>query len=65
MTKETKDTKSSFSTAKDLKDINENKMIGIFHSEGPNNKPGLCEVLDKHCQSQDGWDSLAKPYMEE
>jgi len=56
--------KVGFWTDKTLCDINENKVYGHFlkFSNG-----GLmdCKVLGKHCSSENEWDALVKPYMEE
>lgn len=61
--KETRE-KLGISTETNLVDINENRPYGHFFkfSQG-----GLtvCEVLGKHCSSQNEWDALVKPYMEE
>jgi hypothetical protein len=47
-----------------LREINENKIYGSFRSK----KDGstiLCNVLEKTCKSEEEWDSLVKPFMEE
>lgn len=47
---------------KTLFDVNESKIYGMISSGGDS-----CFVLDKKCQnkSEQEWDSLVKPYMEE
>jgi hypothetical protein len=57
--------KLSASTDKSLRDINENKTYGSFLKFENDTKPFQCEFLDKYCSSEDEWDGLAKPYMEE
>ena len=51
-------------TDKTLWDINEYKYYGEFVKFS---KSGVsyCEVLGKRCSSENEWDSLVKPYMEE
>jgi hypothetical protein len=48
---------------KNLFDFNENKELGSFVV----NKylPMDCRVFEKKCKSEEEWDSLVKPYMEE
>ena len=62
--KETREKLGVSSTYKTLLDINENKLYGSFWKLS---KGVLmdCEVLGKHCNSENEWDSLVKPYMEE
>ena len=56
--------KYGISTDKTLWDLNENKEYGGFFKFS---KHALmrCDVLEKHCNSENEWDSLVKPYMEE
>jgi hypothetical protein len=57
----------------DLWDINENKLYGMFRREGKNvkdcrvGKNTLEQVLgiSNNCQSQQDWETLIKPFMEE
>lgn len=47
-----------------LREINENKIYGSIRSK----KDGtiiICNVLEKSCKSEEEWDSLVKPYLEE
>ena len=48
---------------KNLFDFNENKELGTFVE----NKylPMNCRVFEKKCKSEEEWDSLVKPYMED
>lgn len=46
----------------DLLDINENKEYGYYIGRG---KKIGCFFLDKSCKSEEEWNSLVKPYMEE
>ena len=54
--------KKGYSYSEKLWDINENNKYGFFVENGKNN---LCFVLDKECKSEEEWNSLVKPYMEE
>ncbi|MFA5196301.1 MAG: hypothetical protein WC401_10940 [Bacteroidales bacterium] len=59
------DSRSPYSgNRKDLRDINENKQYGSFwrSSKGVIT---FCRVSKKECESEEEWDSLVKPYMEE
>lgn len=47
-----------------LKDINENKIYGSFRSK-QDGTIIICNVLEKTCKSEEEWDSLVKPYIEE
>lgn len=48
---------------KALFDVNENKQYGIF---SPNiEDKSSCGVLEKECKTEDEWNALVKPYMEE
>lgn len=46
-----------------LRDINENKKYGSVSSA--NNQLMNCDVLGKRCHSEDEWNSLIAPYMNE
>lgn len=52
------------SELKSLKNINENKVYGSFLSK-KNSKTVICNVLEKKCKTEQEWNSLIKPYMEE
>lgn len=60
-----KDKKVSSSTFRSLYDINENKEYGIFFKRDNDNFVFECKVSDKVCNSEDEWEALIKPYMEE
>ena len=48
---------------KNLFDFNENKELGTFVDN--KNLSMDCRVFEKSCKSEQEWDSLVKPYMEE
>jgi hypothetical protein len=48
---------------KNLFDFNENKELGTFVEN--KSLPMDCRVFEKSCKSEEEWDSLVKPYMEE
>jgi len=53
-----------------LYDLNENKAYGYFHrmrkyGSGAPEAPDNCHVLENYCRSDNEWESLIKPYMEE
>jgi hypothetical protein len=48
---------------KELVDINENKFYGSFSKSGE--MIVFCNVSGKECKSEQEWDKLVKPYMEE
>jgi hypothetical protein len=50
--------------SKILKNIIENKIYGSFRSK-EDGTIIMCNVLEKTCKSEEEWDSLVKPYMEE
>lgn len=52
------------SELKSLKNINENKVYGSFLSK-KDSKTVICNVLEKKCKTEQEWNSLIKPYMEE
>jgi hypothetical protein len=54
-----------FSIAKRLFDINENDEIAAFFKFDTYKDPSDCRVLNKKCNSQEEWNSLVKPYMEQ
>ena len=54
----------SESQLKSLKNINENKIYGSFLSKQDGNII-ICNVLEKKCKSEEEWDALVKPYMED
>ena len=49
---------------KSLRNINDNTMYGSFLSK-QDGKIIICNVLDKKCNSEEEWNSLVKPYMED
>ena len=58
-----KDKKKDVLLTKELVDINENKYYGSFSKSG-----GMtvnCIVSGEKCKSEEEWDLLVKPYMEE
>ncbi len=56
--------KYSRSQLKSLKNINGNKLYGSFLSK-PDSKTIICSVLENKCISEQEWDLLVKPYMED
>jgi hypothetical protein len=48
---------------KEIIDINENKTVGLFHLYI--HHIGNCYVSDKKCNSEEEFQNLIKPYMEE
>ncbi len=48
-----------------LWDINERKQYGQFFNAVTTKSCFQCEVSGKHCNSEQEWDDLVKPYMEE
>ena len=52
-------------TMKTLFELNENKEYGSLIQFGKNIKTDNCMVLDKSCKSEQEWDLLVAPYMEE
>jgi hypothetical protein len=59
-----KDEKRGISTLKILYDLNEHQEYAVFFNINKINKP-ICRTMDKPCNSEDEWDAIAKPYMEE
>lgn len=62
------DNKPERTIVEDLYDVNENKLIGSFTMKWSNLTKSngiLCKFLNKECKSQEEWDILVKPYMEE
>jgi len=49
---------------KKLLDVEENESYGSVRVNNDQENLG-CYVRDKKCKSEDGWDSIVKPYMEE
>ena len=49
---------------KELLDVNENRSYGIIRIRYGSNIP-LCYFLDERCKSEEEWDLLVKPFMEE
>jgi len=47
---------------KTLLDVNEKKKFGFFYNFGTLT---FCDVLEKKCKSEEEWNLLVKPYMEE
>jgi len=60
-----KDKNKSSSTFIALYDINEQKEYGSFFKMQKDNMGFECKVSGKVCNSQDEWEALVKPYMEE
>ena len=52
-------------TMKRLIELNENKEYGLLIQSGKNIKSDDCVVSDKACKSEQEWDLLVVPYMEE
>ena len=50
---------------KELFDINENRTYGLFWNFWEPNKINDCHVSNNKCSSEEEWDKLVKPYMEE
>ena len=50
---------------KTLEDVTEHKEYGNFAIFDKQYTPSTCDFLGKHCSSEEEWDLLAKPYMEE
>ena len=57
------DKKGNVIRMKNLYDINENKEYASFVTV--KEKITDCKALETNCKSEDKWDELAKPYMEE
>jgi hypothetical protein len=51
--------------SKELVDINENRNYGTFLKSTEDDRVKVCTASGKPCNSEDEWDSLVKPYMEE
>jgi len=60
-----KDKNRDFLVMKNLFDINENKEYGGFAKFTRSIKPNDCRLLDKVCSSEQEWEQLIKPFMEE
>lgn len=60
-----KDKKNSASTFITLFNINEQKEYGNYFKRLKDNFGFVCKVSDKVCHTQDEWEALIKPYMEE
>jgi len=60
-----KDKKKASSTLMTLYDINENKEYGSYFKSDNNSIPFDCKVSETVCRSEQEWDSLISPYMEE
>ena len=60
-----KDKKMDVLLMKNIYDFNENKEYGSFSKFRKDVTPSDCNVLEKTCNSEQEWDSLVKPYMEE
>ena len=56
--------KVNMSDARDLVDVSENKTIGEYYRFRDNAQPMQCSLAGADCTSQNGWESLAAPYME-
>ena len=50
---------------KSLEDVNDHKEYGNFSQFDKQTFPSNCSVLGKSCKSEEAWDSLVKPYMED
>ena len=60
-----KDKQKSPSTLMLLYDINENREYGSFFKRQSNALPFDCKVAGKTCRSEQEWDSLIRPCMDE
>ena len=49
------------SKEKELYEINEHKIYGLYDGRSTS----FCHMLEKKCKSQDEWNKLVNPYMEE
>jgi hypothetical protein len=59
-------TGTPFSTvSKTLVDVLENRDLGAFDKVSEQARPYQCAVGGTQCTSDDEWDNLAKPYMED
>jgi len=47
-----------------LTDINESKDCGSFRQLGGGSRVS-CDVVGKHCRSEEEWNTLIAPYMDE
>lgn len=56
--------KGSVMGLKSLWDVNENKQYGVYYQDR-NGNAVACSVLEKECKSEQEWDLLVKPYMED
>ncbi len=56
--------KTVIKKVKSMLDVNENMTYGSCEIE-TNNKVNYCHIIDKLCKSEEEWDLLVKPYMEE
>ena len=48
-----------------LYDINENREYGSFLKHESDSLPFDCKVSGKMCRSEQEWESLVSPYMDE
>ena len=60
-----KNKKTAASTQISLYDISENREYGSYFIRVVDKLPIHCKVLDKLCRSEQEWNSLVNPYMEE
>ena len=60
-----KDKQKSTSTLILLYDINENREYGSFFKRDSDSAPFDCKVAGRICRSQQEWESLVGPYMDD
>ena len=60
-----KDKKTDVLLMKNIYDFNENKEYGSFSKFRKDVTPSDCNISEKTCNSEQEWDLLVKPYMEE
>lgn len=46
-------------------DFHENREIGMYFKLHEHSRPSHCRVDGKVCSSEEDWEALIKPYMEE
>ena len=65
VTIETENGKRSSSTMRTLLDINDNRELGFYFKRGLDAAPFQCEVNELPCRSDEEWQELLKPYLED
>ena len=60
-----KDKQKALSILMVLYDINENREYGSFFKRDGDNLPFDCKVAGRVCRSQQEWEALVSPYMDE